>query len=619
MISLALTLEPSPLEMPVPFASRLAQRNLCNSLSEFARDVDLDIQGLETGDEVAIEHLRQLACLPSNAFRNTLTSEQTKKSVRVGHEFYRSNTFTRHDVRICPDCISDDIKKGGSVAHAVHRLHWQISHIATCHVHNRPLVSVSRAQFASRNFDTCRVIANHLQTQQNTGSITCQEATNLEQYLSLRAYGHQSPCWADNLEIFGLLKAAIALGVFIERGPNAQTTHLTRQTSRVPADLGFQIRRGGPIAMRQSWEEFRTSDAFRDGKGRYQPHPRFGAFQRLLASDLKYREEFNPIRQVFRDYLIETFPFPDGADVLGKPLPKRKLHSLISATRAIGKRASTFHDRLVTEGIAKRIHGGHLELCGPLTVADVDQYKKEIDGLIFERDAAVFSGITVESFRILAEADLVPCSQITDKWRHKAFAIHELEKWRAKLLVGLPRIQTVARDQAVITKAPVRLNCDLCALVDAITNGKLKPAGLWRSKQRLDCIVIDIAAAKAALPPLPPPAGMQRIPTFRLLRFNNTTLNHLVEKDLLRSFRARHPTTRLMAEFICTTSIKCFNEQYVSLGILANHDGLVGGPQLARLRNAGMHPAISGPGLSNIYRRCDLNSDYADVGLDLAL
>jgi len=619
MMPLALTLNPSLFEMPITFASRLAKRNACTSLYAFSRDVDLDVQGVAIGDETAVKHLRQLASLPQHTFAGTLASEQTKTSVRVGPEFYRSHTFTRHDVRFCPDCMSNDIEKGGSVAHAVHRLHWQIGHISTCHEHNRQLISVPRKQFASSGFDTCRVIARHFQMHQHQWPKVNQQATALEHYLSLRAYGHHKPCWADKLDIFGLLKAAIALGVFVDQGPEAQTVHLTPQTSRRVADLGFQIIKDGPEAMRTCWEEFRTSEAFRDGKGRYQPHPRFGAFQKLLASDLKYREEFAPIRKVFRDYLIETFPFPDGADVLGKPLRRRKLHSLISATRAIGKRASTFHERLIDDGIATRMRDGHLELSRPLAVAEVDQFKAEIDGLIFERDAAILTGITVESFRLLADANLVPCSQIAAKWRHKAFAISELEQWREEFLAGLPRIQTITRDQALITKAPVRLNCDLCTLVDAITSRRLKPAGLWRSKERLDCVVIDLASAKAALPALASPEGVQRIPTFRLLRFNNATLNHLVEMGLLRGFRARHPTTRLMAEFICRESIKKFNTQYVSLGILAHHDGFVGGPQLVRLRKAGMLPAISGPGLSNIYRREDLTLDYADVGLDLVV
>lgn len=617
MTPLAVTITPSPYEMPVAFASRLARRNLCNSLYEFSRDVDLDVRGLQAGDETALNHLCQLASLPQDVFLNTTSSGQNKQSIRIGPEFYRSNTFARGEVRFCPECIFNDIEKGGSVAHAVHRLHWQIRHIATCHEHNRPLVVVPRAQSATYGLDTSRVFSDYFQTRQPARPIRRQEATALEQYLSSRAYGHHLECWANQLEVFGLLKACIALGVFIQSGPDAQTMHLTQRTSRNPANVGFKVIREGPAAMKQCWEAFRTSNAFRDSRGRYQPHPRFGAFQRLLASDLKYREEFTPIRKVFRNYLVETFPFPEGADILGQRLPKRKLHSLFSATQTIGKRTNIFHERLLADGSAIRDEDGRLELCGPLTVADVERFKAEIDNLIFERDAAVFCGITVESFRILADANLVPSSQISGKWRHRAFAMHELEQWRDKLLAGLPRIQTVARDQALITKAPVHLNCDLCSIVDAIITLSLRPAGLWRSKERLDCIVIDLSSAKSALPTLAPPVGVQRIPTFRLLRVNNATLNHLVDKGLLKGFRARHPATRLMTEFICTKSIERFNERYVSLGILANHDGLVGGPQLARLRKAGMIPAIAGKGLSNIYCRADLSPDYVDVGLDL--
>ncbi|MCQ0090243.1 TniQ family protein [Roseovarius sp. M141] len=619
MTVLPLKLKASPFEMPASFASRLAQLNGCRSLGEFAVDLSLDVRGLTCGDDVALNHLREIASLPDDVFANTRATEHSDKAIRIGHEVYRSSIFSRGEIRFCPRCVAADVQAGGSVWHAVHRLHWQIRQVTNCIEHHQPLETefVGKSMFG--NLDPSRVFANHLAQCARADATDNKRVRELDAYLSLRAYGHQKPCWADRLEIFALLKATTALGLLIARGSSAKTEHLDPQDAAELAEMGFQIIKGGPASLRECWENIRLSAKYHDGLGRYQPHPRFGAFQRLLASDLKYRSDFAPIRRVFRDYLIDTFPFADGADVLGEKLTRRRLHSLLSAQRTIGRRTSTFHDKLLTEGFATRDDSERLVLIKPLTVSDVDRFSGEINALLYEREAAVFVGITVESFRLLADAGLVPASLVGQKSRPRAFQKCELDVFRDKLLSGLPHIQTVNRDQTMIAKAPLRLNCDLKALVAAILAGRLKPAGLWRGKERLDHIVVDLAGAKAALPNLTRPVGIQRIPTFRMLRFNNTTLNHLVEHGFLTGFRAQHPVSRLMTEFISTESIQRFNQSYVSLGILAHQDGAVGGPQFAKLRNAGMHPIIDQPGLSKIYQRSDLSAIYAAVGLDLGV
>ncbi len=619
MNGLPLTLHASPYETPAAFASRLANRNQCNSLYEFAVDQGLNLRGLEQGDEVTIKHLRELASLPDSAFDNTTSYGHKLRAIRVGREEYRSSTFSSGEIRFCPRCIAEDVQAGGSVWHAIHRLHWQIRFIAHCIDHQCPLEIANVNWSLSGTLDPTRAFAVHLAQFGCKDVKERTEVKDFETYLSLRAYGNQTPCWADQLEVFSLLKASTALGVLIERGPDARAVNLDDHDTARFAEMGFQIIKGGPVAMRDCWERIRLSPEFCDARGRYQPQPRFGAFQRLLGSDLQYKAGFEPVRGVFRDYLTSKFPFADGADVLGEKLVGRRLYSLLSAQRSIGKRKSTFHEKLVSEGFATVDGNGHVDLTKPLTVGDVERFLHEINALLFERDVAVFVGITVESFRLLANADLVPASLVAQKSKHRAFEKSQLELFRDQLMAGLAPIQTVSRDQTLIGKAPVRLNCDLKALVAVILAGRLEPAGLWRGTARLDHIVINLDAAKAALPDLSRPAGMQRIPAFRLLRFNNATLNHLIEHGLLTSFQARHPISRLMTQFICTKSMQRFNQSYVSLGILAEHDGAVGGPQYANLRKAGMKPTIDKLGLSKIYQRSNLSLPYAEVGLNLEI
>ncbi len=347
--------------------------------------------------------------------------------------------------------------------------------------------------------------------------------------------------------------------------------------------------------------------------------PHFGAFQTIFAS--KWQRSFNltPIRDVFWDYLIERFPYAPGTNVLGQVLETRRVHSVISAQREIGSRAKMFHQRLIKDGFAIPTQATLPRLIKPLRVDDFENYAKEFDDLIYEMEAAEITGITVETFRLLAKAKLIPASQVQRRSKRRAFQKSDLKMWLTDLIKQAPAIQNLNSQQAILPRAPVILNCDLVELIRAMVIGNLFPVGLFDGRARLDHFVIDLDAARDALPRPEMPNGMKRIPTFRMLRVTNATLNYLLEHGYLEAFKAAHPATRRQTAFICKYSIEKFNRSYVSRGVLANSEGAIGGPQFAKLNKQGMRPFIDKPGLSKIYRRQDVLPEYRHIGRDLKL
>ncbi len=192
-----------------------------------------------------------------------------------------------------------------------------------------------------------------------------------------------------------------------------------------------------------------------------------------------------------------------------------------------------------------------------------------------------------------------------------------LSAWKKNLLGDPPAVASLKKQEAFLTRAPVRLNCDTSSLVALLLDRKNSPSGLFQGKRRFDHIIIDIERAQAALPTINQVEGIKRIPAFRVLRINNSTLNFLIECGLLVTFRSRNPETRLVTEYVCPKSVRTFNSRYVSLGILAQSEGVVGSPQLIRLKKLGMEPVIDQVGLSKIYCRSELDLPYRDIGLDL--
>lgn len=215
MTPLALTLPPSPLEMPTSYLSRLAARNLATDIGAFCQDVGLNFAAISTGDAAAIAHLCALAGLPALTFANRTVVKTSTMRYRLGAEVMNTETLSRGEIRFCSCCLTDALQVGYSVWEVIHELHWQFIHIRQCHKHGTRLQSYRTKWDPSSRFDFTAFIreqAQHISPRSETDAA----ADDLDQYLSARAYGAQSPSWCNGLEIPALIKACDAFGVLMD-------------------------------------------------------------------------------------------------------------------------------------------------------------------------------------------------------------------------------------------------------------------------------------------------------------------------------------------------------------------------------------------------------------------
>ena len=110
--------------------------------------------------------------------------------------------------------------------------------------------------------DPCRAFADFRAQRQAPEISEPRQLTAFETYLSLRAYGHQTPCWADKLGGLALIKSSTALGVLISRGSDGQTNHISEDETLDLADIGFGIILQGPPSLRECREGIRSKRWF---------------------------------------------------------------------------------------------------------------------------------------------------------------------------------------------------------------------------------------------------------------------------------------------------------------------------------------------------------------------
>ncbi|WCR14004.1 TniQ family protein [Paracoccus seriniphilus] len=612
MIRLALTLPLSAYEYPVAYLSRLARRNLAGSVSRFAEDVGIDLSAMARGDEISLNQLRYMAGLEPDAFLFTTIKVASATKCFAGKQVLHRETLTRRDLYVCPCCLKENHAGQDPKWRPIHRLHWQLKHVAACDRHAVRLIAVPQRNDPGSYRDvTARISAHWDEIIRQASREEACPATSLESYLSGRLYRPLGGDWVDQIEIPTLCKAAELLGSLIQHGKRSRFLALTDKQQRQAAEIGFDVFAKGPDRLISTLEKLRRSDPEMVGN---QPHPQFGEFQRFLASSKKSLSTNTlPIRQVVREYFVSNFPFKGGSVVLGQVLPERKLHSLNSACIRVKRRLEFFRDMLVADGLATQGAAGQVILTGPLTVESVERLRYQKDRLLFENETAKRLGITVESFRTLVAAGLLrPRTDQSHKQKKTFdFWVEDVDAFKEALCGDLPTLGSSLKnsDWERISKVPVRANCNLAEIFEIIVKEKIKPKGLLNGKSRLDHLVISVSELRAALPKAENP-GLPRIPAFRHLGISNATLNWLLEQGYLSSVRCYNSDSRFVIEMVTWKSMADFQGSYVTLAHVSRKTELVPGVIYNRLKSRGVTPVVDEKGLSKFYWRTDVQNPH---------
>lgn len=132
--------------------------------------------------------------------------------------------------------------------------------------------------------------------------------------------------WLANQPLFAAMTFCVLLGAELMR---VQSLEVQDRTAKA---LGFDVASRGPEAIANALDRLT-----RAGDGGHSVTP--GALGTLYQSlNRLYRndESFDGFRDILRSYLLRIWPVAAGDVILGKIVPERRLHSLVTASKEIG-------------------------------------------------------------------------------------------------------------------------------------------------------------------------------------------------------------------------------------------------------------------------------------------
>ncbi|MBK4218084.1 TniQ family protein [Paracoccus caeni] len=599
MTPLALTLTASPRETPTSYVSRLAARNLSSDLWGFCLDVGLNFPALSTGDPASVAHLCNLAGLPPQSFDRTTVLKTSSMRYLVGGEVMNTETLDRGTIRLCPVCISEALKNGASPWQVIHEAHWQIVQVRRCLRHGALLTQYRTKSNPASRFDVTALIRK----MDPKSPASCEkDADALDYYLTSRAYGKHRDNWCNRLQIPALIKAAEAFGILLNHGKEAFPSAFSPEIRRDAMLTGFDVLSGGEDGIFDALGRFARRTPSRGGD---QPYPRHGVVQSLLGSNCKLREDLDPVRDVVRRYLLESFPYKPGSVVLGRRVTERRVHSIRSACRAIGVRRSLLEKMLIEGRLAERNISGHLKLRTVLSVDLIASLHAEKTNYLNQQQTAHYLGCSFAMFKQLSKAGLLIPAEGDKTRARKGFHRRDLDEFLQVLGAGAKRFRAAPPQLCSLELATRKANCSVPDIVGLIIAGRLNARGRLSDRTELDQLLICPDELKRAMP-RSERTTMPKNDVMRLLRLPLHAIDLLRGAGYLETIRAQDPISRVTREFYTVASVNRFIKKYASLGVLRRERNDFLFLCQRHLNLIGVSPAFILDGWLKIYKRSDL-------------
>jgi len=308
---LRLLLPVSAGETGVSFAARLGRRNGASDARRFCADVGLSYARLSAGEPAEI---RRLACL-GDADADLLLFHTPHMQERgwfvIGRARLKFTALSRSRVRLCPACLRENDPRFGPV----HRGFWQVVALRVCELHNIFLNEIKNVTLPDDRLPALE-------------EPVAPVVRLLEDYLRDRIIHGAGEAWLDRQAFHVVHLVCEALGSLNLHIP-AGKAHGLGLTDLVSAgSAGFEVIREGPTAIRafllELWRRAgRPSRAYAQ------------LFRPVMTCLLERRRdpEFDEVRELIRELILDTFHVPAGTSLLGQPCGQPRNHTLATAAR----------------------------------------------------------------------------------------------------------------------------------------------------------------------------------------------------------------------------------------------------------------------------------------------
>lgn len=566
---------PAPYETPLSNASRNAVLNhQLRGVSAFCTDLGLDFMGLRDCNPAAVARLAQLLGVSPSAFDAGIVRREGNDYTIRGERLLKPS-LRRDRIHVCPACLADDIANSSlpPSASAYCRSHWQLDAIRCCPHHELELIEIPSVLDAHARDFAAQVEPQLVGLHGLPFRAISRSETLFQQYLLARLDGNAPPTeFLDELEFHAASRLCEILGVTLWLGESRKLNTLSNREWLRAGELGFSFARYGRGGIRSALSELQRVFAY-SRSGNDGPQAVLGRVYKWLAFGCE-DAAFDPVRDLFREYIVESMPIGTGEMLFGEAVQRRKLHSVRTASLETGAHPKQLRKVLLALGALRPEDAEHPDAW---SLFDADAHSgllEDVREAMPLRVASNYIGAGRVQGRLLFEGNYIrPFVFKSDEngLREHLFSKRELDAFLLRLF---ERAEIAAdNDQFVsIPTAAKRANCSSKEILDLVMSGQIESRRLPGPATFMSLLVDYLEVRSKVRGEYAGEVTAQEATA--LIRTADVATRALIKAGVLPTRTAINPKNRCPVEVISLTAIEEFRRTYCTSGEISRDIGI---------------------------------------------
>ena len=512
---------------------------------------------------------------------------------QLGLERIKFTALLRNGGQLCPLCIAEDECRDARFGPCQRDI-WQVAAFRRCRSHG---VAFERPQFFGRHREVHDFV-QILKTWTPVGimHVGADDAA-LEDYLVDRIKNGLGRDWIDRQAIHVVWLFAEALGTLLTRGSEGRRTKQSVQELIHAGAVGFDVISRGPQEIRNTLTDIRSQTG---GSGNA-----YGKLYTPILSCLIERRmdpEFDEIRKLVREFILDNFPVSPGTSILGEPCTEARVFTVHTASKHFGVPISRLTRQLRSEGLlGTRPTNIKSDGSSPISKVQMAASVAEVRKLLSVKQAqSVIGADRYVMERLCAAGLLVP--HFADDGGMPMFHHDEVMRFVKRLQDAATTIRKPSRYWRPITSAAARTHCSTAWIISQVFDGKLELAARLPEPFMLAEFLVPMNPLKALL--LERPEDMvTAADAAKWLAADVRTIHAMAIDGHLPSQMVESRLANRPRRLIRTADLEAFAHRYVMLRALNGQRKAQYTATLAFIKAHGVRPLLMRAGMRPVFDR----------------
>lgn len=339
-------------ETVASYCSRLAAACGYRHARSFATDLGFCFQKVVVGDA---EHVQKFASVLDVNVKHLSSGIvlSVGQMIEIAGEKFSRPSVQRQRLRFCPLCIREDehIREGRRGHRAFGRIDWLTTANRACVQHEVEIRTSEQSPASNFVHDFAPNLASErVYMEAHLSGLREMKADALQRYVQARMAGMRTSEWLDSLPIYIAATMCELVGGIERHTTGFMNSSLDQIELSACANVGLSLLQGHESNfrdfIRRRAERFFSTRRYAGGRSM------FGRLYEKLAHH-RADPNFEPVRKVMRDEVLNTVPLGPGDDFFG-PVNERRLHSIRTAQVAFGVDPRRLMKSIINAGLISK-------------------------------------------------------------------------------------------------------------------------------------------------------------------------------------------------------------------------------------------------------------------------